>query len=562
MTWCSTCTRTSVPRSVLWTVSVHSIGAFVLRSSLPCLSVLIPASAFCSRRRARLCFRSPVLHAQASLNFIKLCKRKYYNNCLFHSVEKDFIAQSGDPTNTGKGGESVFGLEKGEECRFFKDEIHDHIKHKSVGTLAMVNKGPDTNGSQFYVTLRGDLDFLDGKYTIFGEIAEGEDVLERINAAYCDKQNRPYRNIRIKHTIILDDPFEEDDEVKKEDDETAPEKEPASPPPARDDRPEADDELVEEDDMTVAEAERATKASEAKSRAVVLEMIGDIPDAEMKPPENVVFVAKLNPLTQDADLDIIFGRFGACTSNIIRDRKTGDSLNYAFIEFETQEAAEAAYEKMNNVIIDDRRIKVDFSQSAHKQWRQFSLGRRENQLSKRREMANDMRSSGALSGPSSQVVGGNDYQREVTNKWAGTPGQHAGKTFSSSAESKLGGFRDRKEGVGRGGGRGGGRFDVEGSVPGPGGRGMGALEPAWKKELRIKEEQSRENPASAEDRHREKDRSDGDGSRHQRRDRSRSREREHRDRRSRSRDRDRDRRRSSSRDRRRSSSRDRNRRDR
>ena len=62
--------------------------------------------------------------------------------------------------------------------------------------------------------------------------------------------------------------------------------------------------------MTVAEAERATKASEAKSRAVVLEMIGDIPDAEMKPPDNVVFVAKLNPLTQDADLDIIFGRFG------------------------------------------------------------------------------------------------------------------------------------------------------------------------------------------------------------------------------------------------------------
>jgi len=148
----------------------------------------------------------------------------------------------------------------------------------------------------------------------------------------------------------------------------------------RDDRPEADDELVEEDDMTVAEAERATKASEAKSRAVVLEMIGDIPDAEMKPPENVIFVAKLNPLTQDADLDIIFGRFGACTSNIIRDRKTGDSLNYAFIEFETQEAAEVAYEKMNNVIIDDRRIKVDFSQSAHKQWRQFNLGRRENQV--------------------------------------------------------------------------------------------------------------------------------------------------------------------------------------
>ena len=69
-------------------------------------------------------------------------------------------------------------------------------------------------------------------------------------------------------------------------------------------------------------------------------------------------------------------------SNIIRDRKTGDSLNYAFIEFETQEAAEVAYEKMDNVIIDDRRIKVDFSQSAHHQWRQFNLGRREKQIEK------------------------------------------------------------------------------------------------------------------------------------------------------------------------------------
>jgi peptidyl-prolyl cis-trans isomerase-like 4 len=401
-------------------------------------------------------------------------------------VEKEFIAQCGDPTNTGQGGESIFGLQGG--ARFFEDEIHDHVRHKNIGTLAMVNKGPDTNGSQFYVTLRGDLDFLDGKYTIFGEIAEGEDVLERINAAYCDKQHRPYRNIRIKHTIVLDDPFEEGDDAARQE-------ECVSPAPLRDDRPEADDELVEEDEMTQAEAERATRASEAKSRAVVLEMVGDIPDAEMKPPENVLFVAKLNPLTQDADLDIIFGRFGPCTSNVIRDRKTGDSLNYAFIEFETQEAAEVAYEKMDNVIIDDRRIKVDFSQSAHQQWRTFNLHRREKQINKRREMATDMKRNGVLSGPSSQVVGGNDYQREVTNKWAGNPGQQGGRDFSAAAESKLGGFRDRKEGVGRGGGRGGGRYDVEGSNrpgPGPGGRGMGALEPAWKKQQRIKEEEEEE----------------------------------------------------------------------
>ena len=86
-------------------------------------------------------------------------------------------------------------------------------------------------------------------------------------------------------------------------------------------------------------------------------------------------------------------------SNIIRDRKTGDSLNYAFIEFETQEAAEVAYEKMDNVIIDDRRIKVDFSQSAHHQWRQFNLGRREKQIEKRRSLAKDIARNGPGAGP-------------------------------------------------------------------------------------------------------------------------------------------------------------------
>jgi hypothetical protein len=217
----------------------------------------------------------------------------------------------------------------------------------------------------------------------------------------------------------------------------------------------------------------------------------------------------------------------------VPDHKTGDSLNYAFIEFETQEAAEAAYEKMNNVIIDDRRIKVDFSQSAHKQWRQFNLQRRENQINKRREMARDMKSSGALSlsGPSSQVVGGNDYQREVTNKWAGTPGHS--KEYSASVESKLGGFRDRKEGAGRGAGR-GGRFDVQGSSGlGPGGRGMGAVVPAWKTEQRVKAEESARDTGPGP-RHRDGVNPDArDGSGHNRgdratekRDRSTSRERD------------------------------------
>ena len=106
---------------------------------------------------------------------------------------------------------------------------------------------------------------------------------------------------------------------------------------------------------------------ESKANAQILEMIGDIPDADAKPPENVLFVCKLNPVTTDEDLEIIFSRFGPILScEVIRDQKTGDSLQYAFIEFENEDDCLNAYFKMDNVLIDDRRIHVDFSQSLAK----------------------------------------------------------------------------------------------------------------------------------------------------------------------------------------------------
>ena len=106
---------------------------------------------------------------------------------------------------------------------------------------------------------------------------------------------------------------------------------------------------------------------ESKANAQILEMIGDIPDADAKPPENVLFVCKLNPVTTDEDLEIIFSRFGPILScEVIRDQKTGDSLQYAFIEFENEDDCVNAYFKMDNVLIDDRRIHVDFSQSLAK----------------------------------------------------------------------------------------------------------------------------------------------------------------------------------------------------
>jgi peptidyl-prolyl cis-trans isomerase-like 4 len=89
-------------------------------------------------------------------------------------------------------------------------------------------------------------------------------------------------------------------------------------------------------------------------------MVGDLPFANVRPPENVLFVCKLNPVTRDEDLELIFSRFGTIMScQVIRDKRTGDSLQYAFIEFDKREDAEQAYFKMQNVLVDDRRIWVD-----------------------------------------------------------------------------------------------------------------------------------------------------------------------------------------------------------
>ncbi|XP_020270219.1 peptidyl-prolyl cis-trans isomerase CYP59 [Asparagus officinalis] len=308
-------------------------------------------------------------------NFLKLCKMKYYNGCLFHKVEKDFMAQTGDPTGTGAGGDSVYKFLYGEQARFFKDEIHPDLKHSKMGTVAMASAGEDCNASQFYFTLRDDIDYLDEKHTVFGlvEEKEGLDTLAKINESLVDDKGRPFKDIRIKHTYILDDPFEDPPQLS----EYIPDKSPEGKPHDETAEERLEDTWVPMDEkLAPEELEELIRAKDAHTNAAILESIGDIPDAEIKPPENVLFVCKLNPVTQDEDLFTIFSRFGTVTSaDIIRDYKTGDSLCYAFIEFETNEACERAFFKMDNVLIDDRRIHVDFSQSVSKLWNQYRHGK-------------------------------------------------------------------------------------------------------------------------------------------------------------------------------------------
>ncbi|XP_030905705.2 peptidyl-prolyl cis-trans isomerase-like 4 isoform X2 [Melopsittacus undulatus] len=301
-------------------------------------------------------------HLSACLNFLKLCKVKYYNYCLIHNVQRDFIIQTGDPMGTGRGGESIFCQLYGDQARFFEAEKVPRIKHKKKGTVSMVNNGSDQHGSQFLITMGENLDYLDGVHTVFGEVTEGMDVLKTINETFVDKDFIPYQDIRINHTVILDDPFEDPPGLSVPD---------RSPEPTKEQldsgRIGADEEIDDMKGRSADEIEEFQAEKEAKTRAILLEMVGDLPDAEIKPPENVLFVCKLNPVTTDEDLEIIFSRFGPIKScEVIRDWKTGESLCYAFIEFEKEEDCEKAYFKMDNVLIDDRRIHVDFSQSVAK----------------------------------------------------------------------------------------------------------------------------------------------------------------------------------------------------
>lgn len=271
-----------------------------------------------------------------------------------------------DPTGDGNGGESVWGVIEGQHKRFFEGEYLPKIRHTEPGLLSMVSLGDNLIGSQFFFTLGCDLTSLDGVHCVIGQAVEGLDVLRQLNEAICDNSKRPYQDIRITHTVVLEDPFENPRGFR----------EPSrSPSPSaerlRGGRIAADEDIDETSGKTPKEIEEMLQDREAKARATILEIVGDLPDADVAPPENVLFVCKLNAVTTDDDLEIIFSRFGKVKGcEVIRDRVSGDSLQYAFVEFEDQKSCEAAYFKMDNVLIDDRRIHVDFSQSVAKvQWR-------------------------------------------------------------------------------------------------------------------------------------------------------------------------------------------------
>jgi len=131
----------------------------------------------------------PDIAPKATENFLGLVKQGYYDGGIFHRVITGFMIQGGDPTGTGRGGESIWKAN-------FEDEIDPEKTFNQSGLLAMANAGPNTNGSQFFITV-APTPWLNGKHTIFGHVIEGYSIVKDIEASPVSADHRPLTNQKI-----------------------------------------------------------------------------------------------------------------------------------------------------------------------------------------------------------------------------------------------------------------------------------------------------------------------------------------------------------------------------
>ena len=124
-------------------------------------------------------------------NFIDLAEKGFYNGVIFHRVIKGFMIQGGDPKGTGTGGPGYT----------IPDEFHPELKHDSAGILSMANAGPNSGGSQFFITLAPTA-WLDGKHAVFGKVVKGMDVVEKIGTTPTAPGDRPKTNVVMEKVTI------------------------------------------------------------------------------------------------------------------------------------------------------------------------------------------------------------------------------------------------------------------------------------------------------------------------------------------------------------------------
>ena len=127
----------------------------------------------------------PEIAPKACENFVGLVQKGYYDGVSFHRVIRGFMIQGGDPSGTGRGGQSIFG-------RSFEDEFKPNVVFDRAGLLAMANAGPNTNGSQFFITTVP-TPHLNGRHTIFGEVVEGMNVVRKIENSEVDMRCKPQK---------------------------------------------------------------------------------------------------------------------------------------------------------------------------------------------------------------------------------------------------------------------------------------------------------------------------------------------------------------------------------
>jgi peptidylprolyl isomerase len=140
----------------------------------------------------------PEVAPKACENFTRLAEKGYYNGIIFHRVIKGFMIQGGDPTGTGMGGESIWGEP-------FGDEVTPQVAFDKPGLVAMANAGPNTNGSQFFITT-AKTPWLNMRHTIFGEVVSGYDVVQKIENTATGPADKPVAEQKIIRAYVKKGP--------------------------------------------------------------------------------------------------------------------------------------------------------------------------------------------------------------------------------------------------------------------------------------------------------------------------------------------------------------------
>ena len=124
-------------------------------------------------------------------NFVNLANDGFYDGIIFHRVIKNFMIQTGDPTGTGRGGPGYR----------FNDEFDPSLRHDKLGVVSMANSGPNTNGSQFFITLKA-TPWLNDKHSVFGQVIEGLEVVDQIGAVDTNTSDRPLTDVVMEQVTI------------------------------------------------------------------------------------------------------------------------------------------------------------------------------------------------------------------------------------------------------------------------------------------------------------------------------------------------------------------------